>query len=121
MEVLRPAGVREEQLARKIIDGNWRLNRAAAMENNLLNNDTVRETYRLTSEDPRSAAIAGQGNAWRADCYGTRALESLGRHEARIARTLFKTTAEFDTLQARRQPPQRRRHAKEESIAEEVQ
>jgi hypothetical protein len=102
IEDLQPVGVREEQLAQKIIDGNWRLNRAAAMENNLLNNDTVVETYRLTSDDPRSAAIAGQGNAWRADCAGARALESLGRHEARIARTLFKTTAEFDMLQARR-------------------
>jgi CRISPR/Cas system-associated endonuclease Cas1 len=61
------------------------------MENNLLNNGTVRETYRLTSEDPRSAAIAGHGNAWGAGCYGARALESLGGHEARIARTLFKT------------------------------
>ncbi len=102
IEDLRPVGVREEQLAQKIIDGNWRLNRAAAMENNLLNNDTVRETDRLTSDDPRSAVIAGQGNAWRADCFGARALESLGRHEARIARTQFKMTAEFDMLQARR-------------------
>jgi hypothetical protein len=91
IEDLRPVGVREEQLAQKIIDGNWRLNRAAAMENNLLNNDTVVETYRLTSDDPRSAAIAGQGNAWRSDCAGARALESHDRHEARIARTLFKT------------------------------
>ena len=98
IEDLRPVGVREEQLAQKIIDGNWRLNRAAAMENNLLNNDTVRETYRLTSDDPRSAAIAGQGNAWRADCYGARALESLGRHEARIARTRSITTSPLPLL-----------------------
>ena len=102
VEDLRPIGVREEQLAQKIIDGNWRLNRAAAIENNLLNNDTVRETYRLTSDDPRSAALAGQANAWRSDCAGPHALETLGRHEGRMARTLFKTTAEFDTLQARR-------------------
>ena len=102
IEDLRPVGVREEQLAQKVIDGNWRLNRFAAMENNLLNNDTVVEAYRLTSDDPRSVAIAGQGNAWKSDCYGPRALESLGRHEGRIARTLLKMTAEFDALQARR-------------------
>ncbi len=57
VEDLRPVGVREEQLAQKIIDGNWRLNRAAAIENNLLNNDTVIEAYFLTSDDERSAAI----------------------------------------------------------------
>ncbi len=102
VEDLRPVGVREEQLAQKIIDGNWRLNRAAAIENNLLNNDTVIEAYFLTSDDERSVAVAGQANAWRADCAGPRALESLGRHEGRIARTLSKMTAEFDALQARR-------------------
>ncbi len=102
IEDLRPVGVREEQLAQKIIDGNWRLNRAAAIENNLLNNDTVIEAHFLTSDDERSVAVAGQANAWRADCAGPRALESLGRHEGRIARTQFKMTAEFDALQARR-------------------
>ncbi len=102
IEDLRPVGVREEQLAQKVIDGNWRLNRAAAMENNLLNQDTVLEAGRLTSDDARSVAMAGQANAWRSDCAGPRALESLGRHEGRIARTLSKMTAEFDALQVRR-------------------
>ena len=83
IEDLRPVGVREEQLAQKIIDGNWRLNRVAAIENDLLSQDSSAE-------------------AWLADCSGPRALESLGRHEARIARTLSKMTADFDALQDRR-------------------
>ena len=102
VEDLRPVGVREEQLAQKIIDGNWRLNRVAALENNLLNNDTVREAARLTSDDPRSVAVAAQAEAWRSDCAGPHAIETLGRHESRIARTLSKMTAEFDAIQTRR-------------------
>ena len=102
VEDLRPVGVREEQLAQKIIDGNWRLNRIAALENNLLNNDTVREAERITSDDDRSVAVAAQAEAWRSDCAGPHAIETLGRHESRIARTLSKMTAEFDAIQARR-------------------
>src|ERR1700722_19132297 len=36
-EECRPVGIREIQYVQKIIDSHWRLNRATAVENNILN------------------------------------------------------------------------------------
>ena len=73
----------------------------APSKRTLANRRNALKSTGRSSRGPESTA-AGQGNAWRSDCAGARALESHDRHEARIARTLFNTTAEFDMLQARR-------------------
>ncbi len=103
---LRPVGVRETQLAQKIIDLNWRLNTISAVENNLFHSSLVAHTRangdRVAATGDRTVGMCGKAATWREDCDGPNAFEKLGRHEARVQRSLFKITEEFDRLQAAR-------------------
>ncbi len=95
-----PVGVREEQLAQHIIDSNWRLNRCAAMENNLLGAGTVQHDQgALHAEDDDTVAMIGQSLAWR---DGSKAFEALSRHEGRIWRFMQKMEEKLERLQEKR-------------------
>ncbi len=99
---LRPVGVREVQLAQKIIDLNWRLNTMSAVENNLFHSSLAVNSAQADSKDDRTAGMCGKAATWRNDCDGPNAFEKLGRHEARVQRSLFKIAEEFDRLQRAR-------------------
>ncbi len=99
---LRPVGVRETQLAQKIIDLNWRLNTLSAVENNLFHSARVRQISPSDTSDDRVIGMTSKADAWRSDCEGPNAFEKLGRHEMRVQRTLTHMTAEFERFQAMR-------------------
>ena len=96
---LRPVGVRETQLAQKIIDINWRLNSISAVENNLFNTTLVNSLRPNDSNDDRTIGMVAKATAWRTDCEGANAFEKLGRYESRLQRAQFRMTEEFERIQ----------------------
>ncbi len=96
-----PVGVREEQLTQHIIDSNWRLNRCAAMENNLLSTGTLEQDNDALNagDDDDNVAMMSQALAWQT---GAKAFEALSRHETRIFRMMQKMEEELEQLQTKR-------------------
>ncbi len=103
---LRPVGVRETQLAQKIIDNNWRLNTIAAVENNLFNSTLVACLKASDRDgdpsDDKTATMVAKANAWKTDCEGPNAFDKLGRYEARLQRAQYKLTEEIERFQSLR-------------------
>ena len=100
---LKPKSEPERQIAQKIIDTNFRLNRLTAIENNLF-------TFGITGSetdcphDDRVEVMAAQTRAFteRAGLFDT-----LGRYESRLSRQLLKYQEEFERLQAVRKEQER--------------
>ena len=99
---LRPVGVRETQLAQKIIDINWRLNTISAIENNLFHSARIASLRDGDPNDDRTVAMVSKARAWQMDCAGPNCFEKLGRHETRLQRSLLKITEEIERLQSLR-------------------
>ena len=100
---LAPKSEPERQIAQKIIDTNFRLNRITAVENNMFSfGITGSETD--CAHDDRIEVMAAQTRAWteRAGLFDT-----LGRYESRLSRQLHKYQEEFERLQAVRQERER--------------
>jgi hypothetical protein len=92
---LNPKSEPERQIAQKVIDINFRLNRITAIENNLFTFGlTANETD--TDQDDRIEIMAAQTRAWT-ERAGT--FDVIGRYEARLSRQLLKYQEEFERLQ----------------------
>jgi hypothetical protein len=93
----RPKTEIEAQLVQKIIDCNMRLNRAAAIDCNLLNIAVAEDT------GDAGDSIAAQTRAWikQAD-----SLEKLSRYEGRISRQMLQYIRELDRIQGLRKSQQ---------------
>ncbi len=102
MAELRPVGVRETQLAQKIIDLNWRLNTLSAVENNLFHSSRIAVIVEGDPSDDKVVGMTSKAAAWRQDCEGPNSFEKLGRHEMRVQRTLTRLTAELERFQSQR-------------------
>jgi hypothetical protein len=92
---LNPKSEPERQIAQKIVDINFRLNRLTAIENNMFSFGlTANETD--SDHDDRIEVMAAQTRAWteRANYFDT-----LGRYENRLSRQLLKYQEEFERLQ----------------------
>ncbi len=93
---LKPQTEPERQIAQKIIDLNFRINRITAIENNLLNFD-------MSANDPQSiedegvARMFAQTRAWKKDAQS---FEILGRYEGRLSKQLLQYQKEFERLQS---------------------
>jgi hypothetical protein len=100
---LKPKSEPERQIAQKIIDINFRLNRLTAIENNLFSFGlAANETD--TAHDDRLEVMAAQTRAWmERSTY----LDTLGRYEARLSRQLLKYQEEFERLQTVRKEQER--------------
>lgn len=84
LDDLKPRTEFERQIAQKIIDTNFRLNRLAAIENNMLNFDMMnRETDGCPCD--RTEVMLAQTRAWKDDA---RTFDILGRYESRLTRQL---------------------------------
>jgi hypothetical protein len=97
-EGLAPVGAVETDLAQAIAEDRWRLNRARALENNIL---ALGQSEYLPPDGSYSelhAALA-QTQAWMAHA---RELHLLTTYENRIRRSVEKNTAEFNALQTQR-------------------
>jgi hypothetical protein len=91
----RPQTEIEYQLVQKIVDCNMRLNRAAAIDSNLLNIGLVENTKEAIHDDVTESVIA-QTRSWvkQADSF-----EKLGRYEGRISRQMLQYMHELDRIQ----------------------
>ena len=93
---LKPRTEPERQIAQKIIDLNFRINRITAIENNMLNFDTTTNEPDF-EEDEGIARMMGQARAWKKDAQS---FEILGRYESRLSRQLLQYQKELERLQA---------------------
>src|SRR5277367_1177431 len=111
---LKPKTELERQLAQKIIDSHFRLNRLAGVENNMFNFGLIQHTTD-TDHDDRAEVMAAQTRAWIEQSH---AFDVLGRYETRLSRQLLKFILEFERIQkdriarerAEREDPRGKRH-----------
>ena len=95
---LNPKAEPERQIAQKIIDTNFRLNRLTAIENNMFSFGlTQNETD--SPHDDRIEVMAAQTRAWTEQA---KSFDVLGRYESRLSRQLIKYQEEFERLQTER-------------------
>jgi hypothetical protein len=93
---LKPQTEPEKQIAQKIIDLNFRINRITAIENNLLNFDMGANEPDF-EEDEGIARMMGQASAWKKDAQS---FDILGRYESRLSKQLLQYQKELERLQA---------------------
>jgi hypothetical protein len=100
---LKPKSEPERQIAQKIIDTNFRLNRLTAIENNMFSFGLMKNETGADHDD-RIEVMAAQTRAWieRANSF-----DVLGRYETRLSRQLIKYQQEFERLQAVRKEQER--------------
>ena len=94
-----PATESESQFVQKIIDCHTRLNRIAAIENNILNIGVTRHTNPEFGNDDMTEALIAQAAAWTAEAN---TFDKLSRYESRISRQLIQYTKELDRIQTAR-------------------
>jgi hypothetical protein len=109
---LKPKTEPEMQLAHKIIDIHFRLDRLSALESNMFNIDTQWNTN-PAQPDGRYAAMIGQTVAWKKEAH---AFEILGRYEARLSRQLLQYQRELERLQAIRKSAEAEEAVKAASV-----
>jgi hypothetical protein len=93
---LKPISEPERQIAQKIIDLNFRINRITAIENNMLNFDMGANEPDF-EPDEGIARMMGQARAWKQDAH---AFEILGRYECRLSKQLLQYQKELERLKA---------------------
>ena len=98
LSTLKPKTELERQLAQKIIEGYFRLNRLAGVENNMFNFGLIQHTTD-TDHDDRVEVMVAQTRSWFQQAH---AFDILGRYETRLSRQLHKFTQEFERIQKER-------------------
>jgi hypothetical protein len=101
---LKPKSEPERQIALKIIDTNFRLNRMAAIENNMFSFGIVANEHGTSDNEDRIEVMGAQTRAWTQ--HGP-LIDVMGRYEARLSRQLLKYQQEFERLQAVRKRQER--------------
>jgi hypothetical protein len=95
---LKPVTEPEKQIAQKIIDLNFRINRITAIENNMLNFDMGSNEPDF-EEDEGIARMMGQARAWKKEAQS---FEILGRYESRLSKQLLQYQKEIERLKTAR-------------------
>ncbi|HEY3824205.1 MAG TPA: hypothetical protein VGL82_06580 [Bryobacteraceae bacterium] len=101
---LKPKSEPERQIALKIIDTNFRLNRMAAIENNMFSFGITENEHRDSDNEDRIEVMGAQTRAW---IQHSGIFDTLGRYEARLQRQLIKYQQEIERLQAVRKRQER--------------
>ena len=96
---LQPKGVLEEQLVQTLADCSWRLNRARAIETNLLTLGQIEAEGALKADHPEAAAALAMAQSYRDHA---RALANLSMLEQRLSRQFEKTLKQLRELQDER-------------------
>ncbi len=99
------------RLAQKIIEGYFRLNRLAGVENNMFNFGLIQHTTD-TDHDDRVEVMVAQTRSWFEQAH---AFDVLGRYETRLSRQLHRFTQEFERIQKERIARERAERAARES------
>ena len=95
---LKPGSEPERQIAQKIIDINFRLNRLTALENNMFEFGLTNNEMD-TPHDDRIEVMAAQTRAWIQHAHS---FDTLGRYESRLSRQLLMYQKEIERLQTER-------------------
>src|SRR5712664_3820198 len=98
----KPVGTLEKQLVQSLADTSWRLNRVAALENNLIGLGFDEHSDSITTEHPEAHAALVTIEAMREE---TQALAVLGLHTARLSRHFEKTLKQLNDTQESATPP----------------
>jgi hypothetical protein len=102
-EELKPETEMERQTVQKIIDTNFRLNRIAGLENNMLNFG-LWENQKESESGERLDVMKAQTLAWM---ERAKSFDLLGRYESRLAKQLLAFTRELERLQSDRHDRER--------------
>src|SRR5580700_8886408 len=100
---LKPKSEPESQIALKIIDINFRLNRLTAVENNLFEFGLTQAETNCPHDD-RIEVMAAQTRGW---IKNSGIYDTLGRYEQRLSRQRIGYHREFVCLQAARKEQER--------------
>src|SRR6202166_2609007 len=100
-----PKGATEPQLVQSLIDTSWRMNRAAAVETNLLTLGITEMEDRIRPNHPRAEAALAMALAFREN---TRAFAQISIHGQRLARQFERTLAQLRQIQAERRATEER-------------
>ena len=110
---LKPIGHYESQLAISIVQDQWRLNRARAIENNIfaigMSAGPIADA--TDADSPEVLAAACQARVWLAD---GKHLQTISLYEHRIRRNIEKNEKQLKEIQAERNAP--RDQALEEAL-----
>ena len=101
---LQPAGAVETQLVQSLADDAWRLNRAKALENNLLSLGLYEKAASILTEREEVRDALAMAEALREQ---TKALSTLSTHQNRLARTFERTLTLLRQIQAERREQER--------------
>src|SRR6267143_2499430 len=95
----KPVGTIEKQLVQSLVDTQWRLNRVAALEHNLIGLGFDEHSDSITTEHPEAHAALVIIEAMREQA---RPLAVLGLHTARLSRHFEKTLKQLNDTQEKR-------------------
>jgi hypothetical protein len=101
---LKPVGALETQLVQSLADDAWRLNRAKALETNLLTLGMHDLSGSILDESEEACNALATAAALRDQ---TKALSTLSMHQNRIARTFERTLNQLRQIQAERRVKER--------------
>jgi hypothetical protein len=96
---LQPKGVLEEQLVQTLADSSWRLNRARAIETNLLTLGQAEVQAGINTDHPEADSALAMSQAYRGQ---TKALANLSMLEQRHTRQFEKALQQLRELQSER-------------------
>jgi hypothetical protein len=104
IELLRPVGVLEIQHVQRIVDINWRLNRASALEGNLFNSYVAFESQTIKAAHPsindETLLVSSQTAAYDHD--RSNLIDRIGRHAMRLERSLRLVRADHEAMRKER-------------------
>ena len=96
---LKPSGMLEEQLVQTLADCSWRLNRARAIETNLLTLGQIEAEGAIQANHPEAAAALALAQSYRDQA---KALANLSMLEQRLSRQFEKALKQLQELQDER-------------------
>lgn len=96
---LQPSGMLEEQLVQTLADCSWRLNRARAIETNLLTLGQIEAEDAIQANHPEAAAALAMAQSYRDQA---KALANLSMLEQRLSRQFEKALKQLQELQDER-------------------
>jgi hypothetical protein len=101
---LEPHGVLETQMAQRIIDANWRINRAIALENNVYQQGVAEASVTLRAENPfmneSMLLVQAQVQSFHKNCNAV--FDKFSRYSARLERSLRIMTRDLEAKQEAR-------------------
>ena len=102
LKLWAPRGVLEQRLVQRLVDTEWRVNRCPSLEHGLFAAGPNQPLEIDTETDPENLDTQAILNAARVLRENYQALESLGRHEARLSRLYQSTLKELKETQQQR-------------------